>query len=239
MAKNVMVTGTGREYALGFNFVLRYLENGDNVIATVRKESEALNELQKKYPDRLTIVTMDIGDTESVNKAFETVSERFDRIDLLINNAVTASAQIETDFFDFDLDLVADVVNVASVGPMRVIQKFFPLIENTDDMSLIINVSSEAGSISKCYRKCYVDYGIAKAALNMGTVTIWNNVKDNDKVNLFAIHPGWIRTNGRADNPAPLSSYEAAGILKKLFEERWYDKTGHRFITNEGVDYPY
>ena len=40
MAQNVMVTGAGRSYALGYNMVLRYLENGDNVIATVRKESE-------------------------------------------------------------------------------------------------------------------------------------------------------------------------------------------------------
>ena len=239
MAKNVMVTGTGRHYALGFNFVLRYLENGDNVIATVRKESEALNALKEKYSNQLTIVTMDIGDSESVSKAFETVSEKFDRIDLLINNAVTTSPDVEKDFFDFNLDYAAKIVDVAAVGPLRVIQKFFPLIENTDDMSLIINISSEAGSISKCYRKFYVDYGMAKAALNMGTMTIWNNIKDNDKVNIFAIHPGWIRTNGQEDNPAPLSSYDAAEILRKLFEERRYDKAGHRFITNEGEDYPF
>ena len=31
MAKNVLITGTGRSYALGYNMVLRYLENGDNV----------------------------------------------------------------------------------------------------------------------------------------------------------------------------------------------------------------
>ena len=182
---------------------------------------------------------MDIGDSESVNKAFEEVTKKFDRIDLLINNAVTTSPDVEKDFFNFNLDYVAKVVDVTAVGPLRVIQKFFPLLENTDDMSLIINISSEAGSISKCYRNFYVDYGMAKAALNMGTMTIWNNVKDNDKVNIFAIHPGWIRTNGRDDNPAPLSSYDAAEILRNLFEERRYDKTGHRFITNEGVDYPF
>lgn len=34
---NVFVTGCGRKMALGFNFVRRYLEQGDNVIATVRK----------------------------------------------------------------------------------------------------------------------------------------------------------------------------------------------------------
>ena len=167
-------------------------------------------------------------------KAFEEVARKFDRIDLLINNAVTTSPDVEKDFFNFNLDYVAKVVDVTAVGPLRVIQKFFPLLENTDDMSLIINISSEAGSISKCYRNFYVDYGMAKAALNMGTMTIWNNIKDNDKVNIFAIHPGWIRTNGRDDNPAPLSSYDAAEILRNLFEERRYDKTGHRFITNEG-----
>lgn len=42
MAKNVMVTGTGRHYALGYNFVLRYLENGDNVIATEEKNLRSL-----------------------------------------------------------------------------------------------------------------------------------------------------------------------------------------------------
>ncbi len=239
MMKNVMVTGTGRQYALGYNFVLRYLENGDNVIATVRKESEELKALMEKYPNQLSVVMMDIGDSESVNKAYEIVSKKFNRIDLLINNAVTTSQDVEKDFFHFNLDLVAKVVDVTAVGPLRVIQKFFPLLENTDDMSLIINISSEAGSISKCYRKFYVDYGTAKAALNMGTMTIWNNIKDNDKVNIFAVHPGWIRTNGREDNPAPLSSYDAAEILRNLFEERRYDKTGHRFITNEGEDYPF
>ena len=32
--QNVLITGTGREMALGYNFVLRYLENGDHVTAT-------------------------------------------------------------------------------------------------------------------------------------------------------------------------------------------------------------
>lgn len=29
MSQNVMITGTGRRFALGFNLVLRYLEAGD------------------------------------------------------------------------------------------------------------------------------------------------------------------------------------------------------------------
>lgn len=37
MSQTVMITGTGRPAALGFNMVLRYLEHGDRVVATVRK----------------------------------------------------------------------------------------------------------------------------------------------------------------------------------------------------------
>ncbi len=45
MSDVVMVTGTGRSFALGYNLVLRYLEAVDTVIATVRKPSADIDEL--------------------------------------------------------------------------------------------------------------------------------------------------------------------------------------------------
>ena len=41
MAQTVLITGTGRPYALGFNMVRRYLEHGDTVFASIRRPSEA------------------------------------------------------------------------------------------------------------------------------------------------------------------------------------------------------
>ena len=55
MNQTVLITGTGRPYALGFNLVKRYLENGDWVFATIRRPSEALETLRNEYPDRLHI----------------------------------------------------------------------------------------------------------------------------------------------------------------------------------------
>ncbi len=239
MAKNVMVTGTGRSYALGFNLVLRYLENGDNVIATIRKPSIEIDELKEKYADQLTVLIMDIGDSCSVKAAAEELKNKIDHIDILINNAVTVSEDCDKEFFDVNLDNIAGTVNVTAVGALRVIQSFYPFLVNGEDMSLVANISSEAGSISKCYRTNMIEYGMAKAALNMGTMNLVNTFKDNDKINILCIHPGWIRTDGKPDNKAPLSSYDAAEILRKLFDERRYDKTGPRFITNEGVEYPF
>ena len=45
MPQTVLITGTGRPYALGFNLVRRYLENGDRVFASIRRPSEALEAL--------------------------------------------------------------------------------------------------------------------------------------------------------------------------------------------------
>lgn len=239
MSETVMITGTGRSYALGFNLVLRYLENGDTVIATVRKESQELSELKETYGDKLHILTMDIGDSDSVRNAYSEIKDKVSHIDILINNAVTVSEDCDKEFFDVNLDNIAHTVDVTAVGALRVIQAFYPLLENGEKMSVIYNISSEAGSISKCYRTNLLEYAMAKAALNMGTMTLVNAFKDNDKINIFSIHPGWIRTDGKPDNQAPLSSYDAAEILRKLFDEKRYDKKCLRFITNEGTEYPF
>ena len=53
MSNVVMVTGTGRPYALGYNMVLRYLEAGDTVIATIRKPSADIDRLREQYGDKL------------------------------------------------------------------------------------------------------------------------------------------------------------------------------------------
>ena len=142
-------------------------------------------------------------------------------------------------FFEADLDLIPKTIDLIAVGTMRVIKAFYPLLAKAEGTALIMNISSEAGSIEKCYRTNMIDYGMGKAALNMATMNLFSTLKDEKKVNIFAVHPGWIRTDGKENNPAPLSSYEAAGILKDLFAERREDFTGHRFITNEGLDYPF
>lgn len=236
---NVMVTGTGRSYALGYNLALRYLEAGDTVIATVRKASDDIDALKEKYKDKLIVLTMDLLDSYSVGQAANAAAAKIGYIDTLINNAVGVSPDCDKGFFEADLDLIPRTVDIIAVGTMRVIKAFYPLLTKAPGTSLIMNISSEAGSIEKCYRTNLIDYGMGKAALNMATMNLYNTFKDKRKVNIFAVHPGWIRTDGREDNPAPLSSYEAAGILKDLFESRREDFTGHRFITNEGTDYPF
>lgn len=239
MPQNVMITGAGKAVGLGFNMVLRYLEAGDTVVATIRKPCPELDELKSQYGEKLIVLTMDISSTESVQDAVEAVSEKIEHLDLLINNAVSVSPDCDKGFFDANLDYIARTVDITAVGAMRVIKAFYPLLKNSNMTALIMNISSEAGSISKCYRTDLLDYGMAKAALNMATMNLYNTFREDRAVNIFCVHPGWIRTDGRPDNPAPLSSYEAAEILRELFEKKRNDFDSHRFITNLDEEYPF
>ncbi len=238
MPQTVLITGTGRPYALGFNLVRRYLEHGDRVFASIRRPSEALEDLQKSYPDQLHILTMDIADTASVNAAAEEAKRLTPCLDLIINNATTASADTMKELPDFDLDLVAPAVNVGAVGPIRVLKAFLPLLKKSEIGALVVNISSEAGSIGKCYRAYYLDYGTEKAALNMLTMTMHNYFKDDPNLNIICLHPGWIRTNP-GNTEAPLLPYEHAETLRHLFETKRHDKEGPVFITYTGEAYPW
>lgn len=238
MAQNVFITGTGREMALGFNFVRRYLEQGDTVFATVRKPSEALEKLRGNYPDRLHILTIDIGNTESVNAAATEVGKAVSCIDLIINNAVITAPDTAKPCLEADMDDIAHVIDVDAVGPMRVIKALLPLLKKSERTALIVNISSEAGSIGKCYREFYLDYGMAKAALNMATMTLRNYLKNVSNVNAICVHPGWMRTN-EGNAAAPLDPYEHAETMRLLFERMRDDKEGPVFVTYEGIPYPW
>lgn len=235
---NVLVTGTGREQALGFNFVKRYLEQGDTVFATIRKESPALENLKESYPDKLYIITMNIKDTESVKAAAEYVSSVVSCIDIIVNNAVTTSPDCMKEFMDVNLDYIADVVDVGAVGPLRVIQAFMPLLKNSSMTAMIANITSEAGSIGACYRSNMIDYAMAKCALNMASMTLRNAFKDEPKLNILCVHPGWMRTN-EGNAKAPNDPYDSAETMRLLFESKREDKTGDLFVTFEGEKYPW
>ena len=60
MPQNVMITGAGKAVGLGFNMVLRYLEAGDTVVATIRKPCPELDELKSQYGEKLIVLNMDL-----------------------------------------------------------------------------------------------------------------------------------------------------------------------------------
>ena len=74
-----------------------------------------------------------------------------------------------------------------------VIKNALPLLRK-GRKKLIVNFSSEAGSIGTCGRQSEYSYCMSKAALNMASQILQNAVKA-EGIKVLALHPGWFSSD--------------------------------------------
>ncbi|KAN0091001.1 hypothetical protein V8E55_004567 [Tylopilus felleus] len=77
---------TGASAGLGCAVTEHALQQGDSVVATLRKP-EVLSDLLAKYPSQLLVLSLDVKYPEQIHAAFENALERFGRVDVVLNNA--------------------------------------------------------------------------------------------------------------------------------------------------------
>ena len=91
--KTAVVTGCNR--GIGKAILTRFAENGSNVIAVVRKESETFSqycdELEKKNDIKIHTVYADFSSEEEVNNAVKEIRKLKLPIDILVNNIGVAN----------------------------------------------------------------------------------------------------------------------------------------------------
>jgi NAD(P)-dependent dehydrogenase (short-subunit alcohol dehydrogenase family) len=182
---------------------------------------------------RLTLLALDVTDEETVDASKEIVSTQTDVLDLLFNNAAVHPGD-ET-IATVNAETLIHTFRVNAVGPMLVARRYLDLLQAATSPA-IINISSEAGSISTMQRhRGYAYYG-SKAALNMFTRALaWD--ENLAGVIVIAIHPGWVRTDMGGDL-APLSPVDSvAGILQVVDGLR--GASSGKFYTYEGHEYPW
>lgn len=187
MNKTIVVTGAGR--GLGYSVVAQHLEMKDNVYAYDYVLTDELKKLAEES-ELLKIHICDISSTDSVAKATQEVLDEGKQIDILYNIAGVFRFEDKVGLAETDLDLCASMYNINAVGALRVVKAVLPLLKSG---SVIINISSEAGSIGNCWRDKEYSYCMSKAALNMGA-KIMSNELAKDSVRIINLHPGWMRT---------------------------------------------
>ena len=218
MRKTVFITGADK--GLGLSLVKRFVQGGFSVFAGYFLSGEELIKAARLAAGKLRLVGMDVTDLASVRKASQTVGQHMPTLDILINNAAVylqkpVKPLEELDFSDMHFQKTMDV---NAFGPLRVSQQFLSLLEK-GRQKLIINISSEAGSISDCKRPTEYAYCMSKSALNMASRIMQNYLKPRG-IKILAIHPGWMRTDmGGPD--ADLHPDQAAEGIFKLATKPW------------------
>jgi NAD(P)-dependent dehydrogenase (short-subunit alcohol dehydrogenase family) len=156
------------------------------------------------------LVELDVNDRGSIQRAAASITERFGKLDTLVNNAgvalegwgmTTSAVTEETWRKTFETNFFAVVA---------VTQAMLPLLRK-GKAARIVNVSSTLGSTtlhadpkSPIYDFKSAAYDASKAALNSYTVHLAHELCGADiKVN--SAHPGWVKTDlGGANAPMEL-----------------------------------
>ncbi len=125
----VLITGANR--GIGLEFARQYAADGWEVFASCRnpKTAKDLATLVKRSGGKLTVVQMDVTDGESVRNAACQLGKK--AIDLLVNNAGTSGIRGQRTG-RIDYENWVRVLNVNTMGPLRVIETFVDHIARSD-----------------------------------------------------------------------------------------------------------
>lgn len=214
---------TGADRGLGLGFVQSLLEQDYQVYAgSYMSEWIELQELKKRYEDNLVVIPLDVSSDESVNNAAGIIKGHTDYLNVIINNAGIASDRSGTLLEGQYLDDIRTLFEINTFGPLRVTQSVLQLLLNGSQKT-VMNISSLAGSIELLTRKNQIGYTMSKAALNMLSKSMHNNLMEFG-VKLLVIHPGWMRSHIFGDiekmKDAPLEPIESARAIVKLIHSK-------------------
>ena len=215
MTKVAFISGANR--GIGFETSKKLAESGIKVILGARdlnKGKKALEEMTSLGYDA-DLVEYDAHDLNAPNKVYDFISNKYQKLDILINNA---GVLLTNDLFVTNSSSVSDkdIKDTFQTNLFAVIsltQKLLPLIKKSD-AGRIVNVSTILSSLTLHSAKDSpitpakeIAYNASKTALNAFTIHLAIELKDtNIKVN--SGHPGWVKTELGGPN-APMEIEES------------------------------
>ena len=239
--RRVVVTGANR--GLGLEFTRQLLAAGDEVVATARqpKTADALNKLVSKSAGRGTVVRLDVGEPDDVAAAALQIGERFDAVDLLINNAGVWSAPGQPErlsagaLAELRPEAVLEVLRVNAVAPLLVTQALAARLAAAG-RSAVVNLSSGLGSLAQATGRGNIAYGMSKAALDMATRHLAAELARQGTV-VIALSPGWVATDMGGPG-APLEPPESVRGMLNVVDALTPAQSGS-FLDHTGATVPW
>jgi NAD(P)-dependent dehydrogenase (short-subunit alcohol dehydrogenase family) len=177
---------------------------------------------------------MDVLDEKSVQRVADEVKTSRGRLDVLINNAALC-LDVDDSIREVDLDVIQQQMDVNVYGPLRVTRAFLPLLEESD-RGILVNISSEAGSVGACWRDTGFGYCMSKAALNMQSRILEKYLAPRG-IKVLAVHPGWMQSDMGGPGADIPPAEAAEGILRLVASDTYRDTP--MYVVYNGEPYPY
>jgi NAD(P)-dependent dehydrogenase (short-subunit alcohol dehydrogenase family) len=228
----VVVTGANR--GLGLEFARQYAADGWKVYAACRAPDDAreIGQLAAESGGAIHVLALEVTDNESVRAAAQSLAG--EAIDVLINNAGVGSPKKQR-LGSLDYAAWARVLDVNTLGPMRVVEAFLDNVAKGGDRK-IVTLTSAMGSIADNASGGSYAYRSSKAAVNIVMKSLSIDLAPRG-ITCVVVHPGWVRTDmGGPDGK--LTTSQSVTALRRLISGLKPEDTG-RFFNYDGKTYPW
>lgn len=221
------VVVTGGYSGIGTETVRALAAAGASVVVGARRP-EAASEVIAEMTGEIAVLALDLSDPGSIDAFADAVAERWDRIDVLINNAAIMASPLMRDARGYEMQFATN-----HLGHFQLTARLWPLLKSAES-ARVVCLSSIAHRLGgpdmddpnwdhREYAK-WPAYGAAKSANALFALHL-DRMGERHGVRAFAVHPGGIAT--------PLQRHLTMEEQKAM---GWYDdedNTHEAFKTTE------
>ena len=192
---------TGGNKGIGLEIARQLAQAGVRVVIGARDSGRAQQAVDNLAAQGLAArsVRLDLDDEQSIADAAATIAADHGRLDILVNNAGIFDAA-DGPPSTASLAAVRRSMETNFLGTFAVTQAMLPLLRAAP-AGRIVNLSSSLGSLtlngdpsSTYYSQRFIGYNASKAALNMLTVQLHEELRDTPIV-VNSVSPGFVKTD--------------------------------------------
>jgi len=200
-----IIVVTGANSGIGYEATKAFAKANALVIMGCRnleRANEAKNKIIKEYPEaKLDIILLDLMDFDSIQNFTDSINEKYDKVDILLNNAGIMTVPYGSTKNGFEKQ-----IGVNHFGHFYLTMNLLKIINKTND-SRIVNIASIAhrfGNLkpdtfmyeeNKKYSKSRA-YAQSKLANLLFTYGLKSRLEEQgSKIKVLTAHPGITSTN--------------------------------------------
>lgn len=188
MEKSALITGATR--GIGKQIAITLAKQGYNIALNYRKENEELENTKKEIEEigvQVLAVKGDVANFEDCEKFVKQTIERFEQIDVLVNNAGITKDMLLMRMKKEDFE---QVIDTNLVGTFNVTKNVVPYMMKARS-GRIINISSVVGISGNAGQ---TNYSASKAGIIGFTKSLAKEIASRN-ILVNAVAPGFIETN--------------------------------------------
>ncbi|MGZ8270622.1 MAG: SDR family oxidoreductase [Methylophilus sp.] len=224
--QTVLITGANR--GIGLEYAKQYAQDDWHVIACCRQLANATNlrSLAEQYR-QIQLCELDVGNFDQIDSIAKQLSDQ--PIHLLINNA---GVYPPSSFRHTDYDAWAHAFKVNTMASLKLAEAFTSHMVKAGHAKFVA-MTSKMGSIEDNTSGGEYSYRSSKTALNMVVKSLSIDMEKYGVI-VFALHPGWVKTDMGGPNGLIDAQTSVSG-LRQVIDQLDERDTG-RFIAYDGKE---